>query len=144
VYRAERRDQVIDLRVAGLTYRAIAQKLNVSLAVVHGDFDRAVRERPTEGIEQLRATADEILRAVLEGHVERARAGDDKSAHVVIKAVATHAKIFGYEAPQKVEMTGKDGGPIETRAAQDELLSRIARIADATRAGSGNPEPQSN
>jgi hypothetical protein len=142
VARVDRRSEALRLRVSGHSFRAIARLLGVSVRQAHVDFQQAVAERPLENVEELRAMGNEALEAVLEGHLSAARKGDDKSAQVVIKAVAQHAKINGYEAPKKLEMTGKDGGPLETRSTYDELLGRLARVATAAGEGSGDPKPE--
>ena len=40
------------------------------------------------------------------------RKGDPRSVEVGVKVLAHKAEINGYKAPAKVEMTGKQGGPL--------------------------------
>lgn len=58
---------------------------------------------------------------------------------VAIAAIAEANKMQGSYPPQKHELTGADGGPIETKdaSARDILADRLARLA----AGDGTTEP---
>src|ERR1700722_7297322 len=44
------------------------------------------------------------------------RKGDPRSVEVGVKVFAHEAEINGYKAPARVEMTGKDGGPLTIEA----------------------------
>lgn len=123
VQRVDRQTQALDLRVEGLTIRAIAKKLNISVAQADRDVKQAIADRPNETADQMRARANEALEIILAGHLPAARghagsddveagASSEKSAQVVIKAIALHAKINGYEAAERHEVTGPGGGPI--------------------------------
>jgi transposase len=142
VARQDRRFEALRLRVSGLSNRAIGKKLGISHVQAMHDVARALEERGQETREQLRGLANGALEAVLEGHVERARGGDDKSAKVVVAAVAEHSKINGYKAPERLELAGPNGGPMETKTSvHEDLLSRISRVADAIRARRVDPKP---
>lgn len=54
------------------------------------------------------------------------------------KLAQRYRKIFGDLAPQKVELTGKDGGPIELAAVQSKSDAELRRLALADDAEDGD------
>jgi hypothetical protein len=146
---AVRREECVRLRSSGYTWSQVAKRLGYcDPGNAYRDFKKAVLERPAEAVDEMRARSNEALDVVMSGHLEKARNGDARSADVVIKAIAQHARLNGYEAPQKHELAGKDGGPIVTSDARAELLAKLTGLATgvvATGAPSaGGGESQSN
>jgi hypothetical protein len=103
---AERRAKVLDLRAQGFGWREVGKKVGVSHEQARQDYERAVREIPAAAVEQHRADADGALRLVIRGHAARALKGSPESARVIVQAVKTHAAIFGYAAPKRIELSG--------------------------------------
>lgn len=143
LWRAERRAKIVEYRGAGLTWRAIAAKLDVSHALVHAEYKRAIAERPVAALEEHRAEADATLRMVIAAHAKPKAIVSPKSALVLVRAVATHAKIFGYAAPDKVEHSGS----IDVTRLSDEELRQVVdgtylpgggRTGDAAPAAGGD------
>jgi phage terminase small subunit len=63
----------------------------------------------------------------------------EKDARVAIAAIAEANKMQGSYAPQKRELTGANGGPIEyANLTEEEIDARIAALA----AGAGEDEPE--
>lgn len=163
----ERRTMVLELRKSGLTNEAIGEKLGVSEAAIRKMIAKSLRDANLlEGVardEYIKSELDSIDKD--EQRAERMiarrlrttseRTGSetdpflpDKDAKVVLAALESkrkcreeRAKYLQLYAPERQEVTGKDGGPIETRVTQDELLSRIARLAAAAGAGTDHPKP---
>lgn len=143
--RAERREKCVRLRGAGYHWREVAQELGYCTHVeAMRDFKRAILERPHKAVDEYRAEADAVLADIIATYHKLAVQGDEKAAQVVIKAIATNARIQGFDAPQKTELTGKDGGPMQVENAADDILSRLARIATGAGATADNPKPESN
>lgn len=133
------REQVLQ----GKTMKTIAEELGVSIGKVHKDFHDSCAAVRCENVEEARALYNSRYEAVIAGHLDKAIAGDARSAEVVIKATAAAARLHGAEAP--IKLAGADGGPIEvTEVTADELLARIGRLAgEATerRASEDPPKP---
>lgn len=148
VERMDRRHEVLALTIDGLSGRAIAGQLGISHTQVQRDLKLALGERSEETSAQSRVLAKERIEAIIAANMPAARGEFSlmklDSGKLVLNAIALDAKINGYEAPKKLEMTGKDGGPLETRSTHDDLLSRLTRIATANGAGAGDSKPEPN
>jgi len=126
--------QAVELHISGLTYRQIADKLGFSSGAsgVQKAIDRALRAIPAPAVEQMRAIDGERLEGIIDAHWPMRHKSE--SAKILIQALERHARLFGLDAPVKAEITGQNGGPIETRDASiayETILERLARLADA-------------
>ena len=68
----------------------------------------------------------------------KGQAGDPRFLQGIQWCIDRRCKILGVDAPQRKEITGKDGGPIETKnvdgVTDDERVARIAALLDEARA----------
>lgn len=75
---------------------------------------------------------------------EMAKRPTKRSGKAVAELAKTWATISGAGAPTKHEVTGPNGAPVvDVKAAQDDLLGRIARLAAEGGAGADRPKPDS-
>lgn len=102
-------------------------------------FDTAVIGKNMETGEDVKQTGwfipdtilqnDEDLSIISE--LEVGKFGPKIKTHSSLQAMAQIAKLMGYEAASKLELTGKDGKPIETREVKDltdeELDTELAK-----------------
>ena len=51
--------------------------------------------------------------------------GDPGALQALSRLIITKARLNGYLAPQKMEVTGKSGGPVEIKTADDDELSKM-------------------
>jgi hypothetical protein len=51
--------------------------------------------------------------------------GDSGALQALPKLITTKARLNGYLAPQRMEVTGKSGGPVEIKTADDDELSKM-------------------
>jgi hypothetical protein len=51
--------------------------------------------------------------------------GDPGALQALSRLITTKARLNGYLAPQKMEVTGKSGGPVEIKTADDDELSKM-------------------
>lgn len=105
----ERRQMVWDLRVAGATYRQIAEKLKVSHVTVHKDCMITMAERQAQMAELIDgyvAMENERLDALLLGLWPAARKGDPESVRAAVRVMERRAKLLGLDQPTKTEHTG--------------------------------------
>lgn len=124
-----RRARVLELRGEGKTFREIAAAMGISLGLVHGDFETALREIPAKSVEAYREhQAAELnkLRAIVQDVVERRHVivsegrvvhdDDDEPLEddgMVLAAIDRlmkindrEAKLFGLDARPEVQITG--------------------------------------
>lgn len=74
-------------------------------------------------IEEKRQQHEEMIRMILVGAAKR------ENLSLQLKAVEMLMKLSGTNQPSRLELTGKDGGPIDLKAMSDEDLKRL--IAEA-------------
>lgn len=99
-----------------------ARKLDVDRQTIYNRMKQSAKVR--DAVEEARDFTTDVAEAKLFQAIE---AGE---AWAVCFYLKCQAKGRGYVEKQQVEHTGKDGGPIETRAlSDDELVKRL----DATR-----------
>lgn len=123
--RAERKRNALELRLAGASYRDIAQALEVSPATALQDCKEALADIPAQQADEMRTVElsrlDRLQRAVW----PRAIKGDLQAVDRAIKIIDRRAKLFGLDAPQQVQITAND---IDLDAAVDKML-RVAEMA---------------
>jgi len=123
--RAERKKNALELRLAGASYRDIAQALNCSVGTATNDCKEAMAEIPMQQADEMRTVElsrlDRLQRAVWPKAVK----GDLQAVDRAIKIIDRRAKLFGLDAPQQVQITASD---IDLDAAVDKML-RVAEMA---------------
>lgn len=122
---AERRAKAIALRLAGLDWQAIADRLGYSSrGAACQDVSRALKKAIKEEADQA-----ELLRALTVQRYDRLQAafwsgalkGDPKAADIVLKCLAGRAKVEGTEAPTRVSVDAQRLG--------DEVLALLDQAA---------------
>jgi hypothetical protein len=95
----------------------------ISRQACHKAFRRAITREPALEVDELRrldrARSEEMYLSLQPG----IRKGDPRSVEVGLRLLDHAAKINGYAAPQKDEVTGKDGSPL--RLIPIELARRV-------------------
>lgn len=120
----EKRKRAIALRKAHYSYQEIADELGLSKTRVRQYVAEAMDENRKETAEEAAEIREmELLRLdeLLKAWFPMAKAGDDKAAGIVLKAQERRAKLLGLDAPVRQELTGKDGGPMQTVNAHAKL-----------------------
>lgn len=142
---AERRTQGWELRKAGASYRAIAQRLGVSHEQVRKDCDHVLDElsKQAEGsATKWRALQLERCEDVVLGLWQAVRKGDTESVNALMRVFKRQADLLGLDAPKRSELSGPDGGAIQIEQdvtySVEERQRRIVAIVDEAR-GRLNP-----
>ncbi len=101
--------------------------------LANADIAEAIATAQARVAEKAEWTATERLR-MLADIAERTHKEDPR---VAVSAIAEANKMQGSHAPAKTELTGKDGGPIETKdvSARETVAGKLARLA--ARSGKG-------
>lgn len=135
----------LELRASGASYLQIGRALSVSKTRAY----RIVRAGLDEYVVTCRETADsvrhlEMLRLNRMIFALTPRASDYRVANVLVKISARIAKLYGLDAPQRIETTGKEGGPIETKQTEPDssklTLAEKLRLEELQRKALGLPE----
>ena len=112
--------QALELRAAGASFRQIGEALSVSKPRAF----RIVRKALDELVEHCHETAERVRQLELY-RMDRIRLAldpkksDPRVADSLIRISERVAKLHGLDAPQRIEASGLDGGPIETEAKPD-------------------------
>ncbi|MFD1145959.1 hypothetical protein [Saccharothrix hoggarensis] len=131
---AERRAQAIQLKLAGLDFETIAQRLGYSSRqAAHKDLQRALARNLA-----LEAAAADELRHVELMRLDRlqgafwakAVGGDIKAGELCLRIIAERRKLLGLDAPAQVEVITLDAVDAEIRRLEAEL----GRLGDAAQA----------
>lgn len=141
-----KRKDALDMRRQGMGYREIAKALDCSLGNAHKLVETAIAQIPVESAEDVRRIELARLDRMLRGVSKYANTGDPKAILAVVKIMDRRAKYLGLDAPSKVALEGKDGGPIQfdPRSLTNEQLAELAAgawpAAAGDRGGSGTRE----
>ncbi len=84
----------------------------ISRQACHKAFTRAMAREPALAVEELRKLDNARTEEMWMGLQPAIRKGDPRAIQVGVKVLSHTAKIQGYAAPQKHELTGKDGKPL--------------------------------
>jgi hypothetical protein len=146
--------EVLHLKRMGLSFEAIAEQITrvgrgqgqamtpvpvgltfppdyaVTKQACHKAFQRAIAPEPSPEVEELRkldnARSEELFLNLQPG----IRKGNVRAVEVGIRVLDHAAKINGYAAPQRHELTGKDGKPLTLV----QLLEAVGPISDEDQA----------
>jgi hypothetical protein len=91
---------------------AFTEDYSISAQAVHRAFQRGIVRLPNAEAVELRKLDNERCEDMYLALQSGIRKGDPRSVEVGVKVLAHKAEINGYKAPAKVEMTGKQGGPL--------------------------------
>lgn len=130
---SERRKKLVAMRIAGLDFDTIAERLDYSSGnAASKDFCRALERNRVEEAETVEAWRDLEMQRLdrLQAAVwPKALKGDLKAVETARRLIAERWKILG--VPQRTEITGPDGAAIRLEhATLAELSSLIAVVGD--------------
>lgn len=107
------------------------------------DLERTYHEAWERSCEDAETTTQKMIGDSKTGRKEmsktaKGQAGDPRFLQGILQCIDRRCKLLGVDAPQRKEITGKDGGPIETKnvdgVTDEERAARIAALLDAARA----------
>src|SRR5258708_40233828 len=112
----------LELRASGASFRQIGEALSVSKPRAF----RIVRKALDELVQHCSETAERVR--VLELHrLDRyrlaldSRKSDPRTVDTLIRISERVAKLHGLDAPQRIEASGLNGGPVQTRGQQPDF-----------------------
>lgn len=129
VSRSVQLEQALELRLAGATYSNIAKALGVSKGYAWKLIDRAVQEvseKCSEAAEKIRTI--ELARLDKLRMVLWPKRADPRVCDSLLRISERTAKLYGLDAPTKTELTGADGGPVQTE--QGSSVPDLTKLTD--------------
>jgi len=117
--------QALELRAAGASFRQIGEALSVSkpraFRIVRKALDELVQhcQDTAERVRQLELYRMDRIRLALDP-----KKADPRVADTLIRISERVAKLHGLDAPQRIEASGPEGGPIQTQE-QNPDFSRL-------------------
>ncbi|GJI97019.1 hypothetical protein RugamoR57_37370 [Duganella caerulea] len=116
----DRRLQALELRKTGMSFQAIGDRLAISKEaawqLVDGaltDYRAVVREAADEVRELELLRLDELTQTFR----TLALTGDTAAATTYLKTMERRARLLGLDAAARTELTGRDGGPLQSVSA---------------------------
>lgn len=104
----ERRARSLTLRNAGATYRQIAEKTGVSVPTARTDVQAALREVLAETAEDMIARQRAILFDIQRANYSAAASGDIDAAKIILSTLERESRLFGLDAPTRVNVGVSD------------------------------------
>lgn len=144
---AKRRTEAIKLKLAGVDYDTIAERLNyASRQAATKDMCRALKQyRKEEGekVAQWRTLEGRRLDRLQAAAWTAAVKGDLKAIETVLKIINQRARLFGLDAPVKIESeaSGPGGSPLQMSDASIHQLHLLIGMAGEPDAGDGDEDP---
>ncbi|MFF4409825.1 hypothetical protein [Streptomyces sp. NPDC001404] len=136
---AQRRAQAIALRLAGMDYQTISERLGYAdRGAASKDVHRALEsalEAESAAAETLRELEVQRLDRMQAAAWAKAAKGDLKAIETVLKVIDRRARLLGLDKPARTELTGADGGPLQVEAVDFAELERLITLTDATPGG---------
>lgn len=125
----QRQAQALELRRMGKGFAEIAAALGIGKSQAH----RLVVAGMEDARQQIAASADDLrveevsrLDGMLAGLWPTARKGGVAAVDRVLKIMERRAKLLGLDAPERRELTGKGGAPMQTVNMTADEFARIA------------------
>ena len=98
---AKRRATALELRISGMSYRAIADALSCADSTAYELVQSALREIPAQNVEILRTEHDAMIRMLILKLKPRIDKGEPRAIEVATKLLERLAKLWGLDAPTR-------------------------------------------
>ena len=124
---ADRQREALELRKAGATFEAIAKRLGYrGPSGAYNAVMAGLRKTLQEPADDLRKMELERLDALTLRSWSLASQGSLEAIDRILRIMARRAKLLGLDAPERKELSGPGGGPIETK--DDGLQQFLAEV----------------
>lgn len=127
--------QCFELRLKGLSLRAIGKAMKLNHQTVANRLDMANRLIVLPGVEEMRKVEDERLNRLLTALDHKIELGDTRAIEVAIKLLERLHKLHGLDRPELHDVT------VHQIDERDRELAELAREFMARRALGGQSSP---
>jgi hypothetical protein len=130
---AQRRSQMLIMKVQGRTAAQIAEHFGISPATARSDLARAVKKAralEVQDAELYRYIQGARLETLLRGVWTDAAEGDLKAGEQARKYIADLTELFGLKVPVRTEISGPDGGAIPFSSGEAAEVMALIDISD--------------
>lgn len=100
-----RRSRALNLRLAGLTYREIADREDVSVRTAYNDVQAALKLTLQEPADSVRAQELARLDRMQRSVWPQVLSGDVKAGEYLLKVMDRRARLLGLDAPRRIDIT---------------------------------------
>jgi hypothetical protein len=146
---ARRRAEAMEYRIQGYTLHQIGEAMGISHVRAYQLIKQALAEVKSENVVELRNIVGHRLELITQANMGHAAKGDLNAGKMMLGVISEQAKIFGLYAPERKELTGKDGQPLEPtvivtpESARSTLFEALAKagVTGAVEKSDGEPEP---
>jgi|APCry1669191860_1035381.scaffolds.fasta_scaffold05821_2 orotate phosphoribosyltransferase-like protein len=119
---AEADADALRLRSRGLTYRQIADALDVDTSTAWRRCQRALAAVPLDAVEEHRALELMRLDALQEALWDKAMDGSPQAVRAVLDVMARRSKLLGLDVPERTMIEHLSGEDIDAEVARLEKL----------------------
>lgn len=134
----ERQLLALDLRKQGMTYRAIATRLEVDHTTIYSDIHRELKRLADESLDsaaEMRQLDLERIDLAIAGLMPFVQAGSPTHTMALMASLEKRAKLLGLYAPEKHEI-------VDDRLTDEDRADRVADLLDASRARRDGRAPE--
>lgn len=124
---ADKKKQVLQDRMAGMTCREVAKKNGMSASNVSLLVRSAIKETFQEEAKEYASITLQRLEDLLEAVWARALEGDIDAHEQARKTIADTRAMLGLDKPKRQELTGKEGVPVIDATSFAAKLEEIAK-----------------
>lgn len=138
-----RQEKACELRLEGLSLEAIGKRLGVSIGTVHSDIEAVLersRDAATDAIEKQKRLSLRRLDRAVQAIWAKVKRGDTDAIRELRGIEQRRAKIEGFDAADKHEISGPGGRsiPIDARVAMVNKLNALGERLGGSEPG-GTP-----
>lgn len=119
------------LRASGASFREIGKALNIDFTWARDLVIRALEQATYESADVMRTQEGERLNRMQRAVWQQALAGDVPAVNTVLKIMERRAKLFGLDAPVKVETDISIGTDVDAEVERLALMLESAERPDA-------------
>jgi DNA-binding CsgD family transcriptional regulator len=131
---AQRRSEMLIMKIQGRTAAQIAEHFNISPATARSDLARAVKKAKAMEVQDAElyrfiqgSRLETLLRAVMPLAIDD---GDLKANEQARKLIADITELFGLKVPVRTEISGPDGGAIPFSSGEAAEVLALIDISD--------------
>lgn len=144
---AQRRSEMLIMKIQGRTAAQIADHFGVSPATARSDLSRAIRKArqlEVQDAELYRFVQGARLETLLRGVWDDAADGDLKAGEQARKYIADLTELFGLKVPVRTEISGPDGGAIPFSSGETAEVLALIDISDRENADIPALDPEAD